>query len=52
MLNVSEKLESIAFSYLNFATFKLKEKKLFQVLLAITNGSISFSVVIGASTFK
>jgi hypothetical protein len=37
MLNVSEKLESIAISYPNFATFKLKERKTLQVLLAITN---------------
>jgi hypothetical protein len=37
MLNVPEKLESIAVSYPNFATFKLKEKKTLQVLLVITN---------------
>jgi hypothetical protein len=49
---VSRKLRSITISYLDCATFRLKEKKILQILLAVINNQYAFLIVIDASTLK
>jgi hypothetical protein len=50
--DVSQKLGSIIVLCSNCVTFRLKEKKILEILLAVTNNQYAFSVVIGACTLK
>jgi len=52
MYGLFQKPRLITISYPDCVTFRLKEKKILQVHLAVTNNQYAFSMVIGACTFK
>jgi len=49
---VFQKFELITISHPDCVTFKLNEKRILQVHLAVTNNQYAFLIVIGACTFN